>query len=220
MVATQHHRNTQLMPPHSEVTCRISQTSCCLYEGSCSSSITINLAAAKTTRSPSASPKQYEPRPVCAANQWSRRSPSAIPLCKVAICMPAKRARKCASNCGVKLISGTRIKTLRIGLRVKTCAVACKYTSVLPLPVTPCRRMRQNQLAQRFDRPRSAVPDLRLLLLIWVDPDLLQPQLWLWSCFRAFCSFANFLRFRSSDTDFKARRLRGKAGTATSPKGR
>ena len=57
--------------------------------------------------------------------------------CSTATSSP-KRARKRATSCGVSAISGTRTMDPRPAARAA--AMTRRYTSVLPLPVTPCRR--------------------------------------------------------------------------------
>ncbi len=64
----------------------------------------------------------------------SYNSPSDKPLCNTATCSP-KRALTCRTICGVNEISGTSIRAFLPCF--KALLIACKYTSVLPLPVIP-----------------------------------------------------------------------------------
>ena len=66
---------------------------------------------------------------------WARAD-SVMPECSTATC--SKRRRKRRTVCGVSAISGTRTMAWRPCSRA--CANARRYTSVLPLPVTPWRR--------------------------------------------------------------------------------
>ena len=66
------------------------------------------------------------------------RSPAGRPLCSVATESPGSAWRTRATSCGVRLISGTSISTWRP--LANTGAAAARYTSVLPLPVTPLSR--------------------------------------------------------------------------------
>jgi hypothetical protein len=72
--------------------------------------------------------------PSRALRQAFSRSVSFSPECSTAIGV-AKRERKRFNSCGVKPISGT--STSACSLRRSTSSIKCKYTSVLPLPVTP-----------------------------------------------------------------------------------
>ena len=66
--------------------------------------------------------------PLCAASQALERSASVMPLCMLTkACAPqcAKRWRKTLSNCGVKLISGTKIKACAVGWACSNCDTAC-----------------------------------------------------------------------------------------------
>ena len=62
---------------------------------------------------------------------------SVRPECSTAT-VTAKRSRKRATSCGVSPISGTSTRARRSCRR--QCSTACRYTSVLPLPVMPCSR--------------------------------------------------------------------------------
>ena len=72
--------------------------------------------------------------PPCAARQASRRSFPASPEC-TATTPELKRRRKRSTSCGVKAISGT--STRACPPAAIAAAMTRKYTSVLPLPVTP-----------------------------------------------------------------------------------
>ena len=67
----------------------------------------------------------------------SKRSPSDSLECKTAA-SPPKRARNQFTICGVSEISGTSTMAVRPDWSVSR--IARMYTSVLPLPVTPCSR--------------------------------------------------------------------------------
>ena len=79
--------------------------------------------------------------PCLACHQAKCRSVSFKRECIMAI-GSAKRCSTRWINCGVKPISGTNNKTCL--LPVSTFSIAEKYTSVLPLPVTPCNKEHEN----------------------------------------------------------------------------
>ncbi|MPN03016.1 hypothetical protein SDC9_150239 [bioreactor metagenome] len=89
-------------------------------------------------------PSTMRARPLCAASQLARRCGFVMPLCRLTT-LPApysgaKRARKRASSCGVRLISGTITSAWAAGSRASAACTLCRYTSVLPLPVLPYSR--------------------------------------------------------------------------------
>ena len=78
--------------------------------------------------------------PLCAANQlWSRWG-AVMPLCIDTTPVVPKRALTRSSSWGVRLISGTIKSAWALGSSIRQRAMACKYTSVLPLPVAPNKR--------------------------------------------------------------------------------
>ena len=88
--------------------------------------------------------------------------------------MPSpKRARKRRTSWGVREISGTSTRAAPPSFRVL--AMACRYTSVLPLPVTPCsRKGAYSPRRQAGEEPFQSLPlgngqftgDIRRYLLI------------------------------------------------------
>ena len=72
------------------------------------------------------------PRRACC--QTFRRARSVICECNTPTLIPKRRSKR-PTVCGVRPISGTRISTCLPCL--STGSITCKYTSVLPLPVTP-----------------------------------------------------------------------------------
>src|ERR1700729_1061145 len=108
--------------------------SCCLYEGSCSSSTTIKLSRGSDVNTAERVPMTIRAAPLCAARHASRRSLSVRPEWTTAT--PAlKRRRKRSTSCGVRAISGT--STSAWPPPAMAAAMTRRYTSVLPLPVTP-----------------------------------------------------------------------------------
>ena len=75
--------------------------------------------------------------PLRAARHARSRSWSVSDECSTAS-GASKRAAKRATSCGVRAISGT--STRACSPRATTSSIARRYTSVLPLPVTPCSR--------------------------------------------------------------------------------
>ena len=71
------------------------------------------------------------------AAQVRARSPSDSPECRAWMGTP-RRARNRLSSCGVRPISGTSTNACRS--RDRQSLIAFRYTSVLPLPVTPSSR--------------------------------------------------------------------------------
>ena len=78
-------------------------------------------------------------------HHWSCRSPAASSLWSTDTVGP-KRARAARTSIGVRPISGT--STIAPRPRDSASSTARKYTSVLPLPVTPCRRNGRNDAAR------------------------------------------------------------------------
>ena len=78
------------------------------------------------------------------------RSLAVRPECRTATSSP-KRARKRATSCGVSAISGTSTMVPRPLARAA--AMACRYTSVLPEPVTPWSR-------KSFASPAAIAPSM------------------------------------------------------------
>ena len=90
--------------------------------------------------------------PAAIAFQWRCRSASERWLCSTATLPNRRRNRRIV--CGVRLISGTR--TIASRPRATTRSMAARYTSVLPLPVTPCSRNVPNASASRAGASRSS----------------------------------------------------------------
>jgi hypothetical protein len=67
-----------------------------------------------------------------------RRSPAGSRLCSVTVLLFGNAASIRCRNCGVRLISGTRISACPPA--AMHAAAAARYTSVLPLPVIPWSR--------------------------------------------------------------------------------
>src|SRR6267143_1789213 len=88
-----------------------------------------------------------------AANQEPVRATSSRPLCNNANRVSGKAWRNTASSWGVRLISGTR--TSAWPPRASTCAMRCRYTSVFPLPVTPCSKNALKLSSARAIRSRA-----------------------------------------------------------------
>ena len=76
--------------------------------------------------------------PLYSRCQASNRSPSDRLLCRTSTYSPST-ARNRPINCGVKEISGTSI--IAPSPRSSTARRVRRYTSVFPLPVTPCSRI-------------------------------------------------------------------------------
>ena len=90
--------------------------------------------------------------PACAARHASRRSVPVSAECSTAT--PAlKRSRKRATSCGVKPISGT--STNAWPPAAMAAAITRKYTSVLPLPVTPYSRYAAKRPNEAFMAPTT-----------------------------------------------------------------
>ncbi len=113
--------------------------SCCLYEGSFSSSTMTRPSSGSGARTASRVPSMMRARPSRPASHALRRSPSARWLCARASGTPGKRSRTRDSSCGVSPISGTSISACLP--RARASSIKRRYTSVLPLPVTPCSRV-------------------------------------------------------------------------------
>ena len=92
------------------------------------------------------------PRPARSRRHISCRSRGVRPEWRTATSSP-KRARKRATSCGVSAISGT--STIEPRPRSRAAAMARRYTSVLPLPVTPWRRNVRRAASRRARRSRS-----------------------------------------------------------------
>ena len=86
-------------------------------------------------------------RPSCAASHAADRSPSGSPLWSTTTPTAPKRARSSDSSCGVRLISGTSIRTWARSSARSRSSIARRYTSVLPLPVMPNSRWTPNPCA-------------------------------------------------------------------------
>ena len=86
-------------------------------------------------------------RPVWAAYQAIPRFFSGKALWRTAIVWLGKWARTLLSNCGVKLISGTRMSTWAF-FSTKILASQFKKTAVLPLPVLPCNSVTLKPFAE------------------------------------------------------------------------
>ena len=74
--------------------------------------------------------------PTCASSQVRRRCAGVSALCIATTRRDGNRCITRSSSCGVRLISGTISSTCRP--RASARSAARRYTSVLPLPVTPC----------------------------------------------------------------------------------
>ena len=72
--------------------------------------------------------------PVFIFLKLSYRSPADSAECRTATSSP-NRAANCRRSCGVSPISGT--STMALFPCSSACAISCRYTCVLPLPVTP-----------------------------------------------------------------------------------
>ena len=111
-------------------------------------------------------PSTMRAPPWWAASQADRRCAGVMPLCRLTTaCGPhwgAKRSIKRASSCGVRLISGTITKACAWGSRARSCSTACKYTSVLPLPVAP--KSKNGPLCATICASASVCSALRALL--------------------------------------------------------
>ena len=86
-------------------------------------------------------------RSSCAASHAADRSPSGSPLWSTTTPTAPKRARSSDSSCGVRLISGTSIRTWARSSARSRSSIARRYTSVLPLPVMPNSRWTPNPCA-------------------------------------------------------------------------
>ena len=84
---------------------------------------------------------------------WSWRSPSDRPLCWMAT-RSTNRDRKAAATPSVRAISGTSTRARRPARSV--CSASRAYSSVLPLPVTPCTRATWNAPSSSRCRSRSS----------------------------------------------------------------
>ncbi|MNT15863.1 hypothetical protein D3C72_1509400 [compost metagenome] len=169
--------------------------------------MTISLSFGNDARMASRVPSTMRAWPWWAASQCSMRSPSDRLLCRVASMTPGKRARILPSSWGVRLISGTRIRICASSSRASTWAQACRYTSVLPLPVTPYSRVGLKPWAPPMASAASCWAAFRAGMFSGVP-----------SC--ASASLPSFLMARSSATVVSTRKFFGKPGSATSPSGR
>ena len=111
--------------------------------------------------------------PFRARHQFDKRSPPDIPECITPTSSPSTALARC-TNRGVKPISGTSRRALRPHSIVRL--AARRYTSVLPLPVTPCNNRLRNPsprsrirssaccwLSIRQNRPAPSSPPDHLL---------------------------------------------------------
>ena len=90
------------------------------------------------------------PRTSCAGAR-----PAGSRLCNVTVRWLGNASAMRWPNCGVRLISGTRISTCPPA--AMHAAAAARYTSVLPLPVTPCSRKGANDPAASMMARRGAL---------------------------------------------------------------
>ena len=160
--------------------------------------------------------------PLCAANQCKVRSPSDMPLCKIPIEYCGKRACKLLWSCGVKLISGTNNNTCAALSCAKISAAACKYTSVLPLPVTPYNKKGANPVALTIacTAPNCSSFKVGKSAVCWsfFEEDLRFLSGFMTSFLS--CAASIFKSALSKAIDFNERQFLGNAGKATSPNGR
>ena len=75
--------------------------------------------------------------PLLSLRHSSNLSPCDNPLCNIATLSP-NLSLNCKKTCGVSEISGTSI--IAVLFFDKASSMQCIYTSVFPLPVTPCNK--------------------------------------------------------------------------------
>ena len=124
----------------------------CLYDGSCSSSTQISPSPRNGANIADRAPTTTRASPPAIRRRSSRRSASVRAEWSNATRAP-KRSRKRPTACGVSAISGT--STIDARPRSSAAAHACRYTSVLPLPVAPKRRKLPPAPASRAPTTRS-----------------------------------------------------------------
>ena len=140
--------------------------------------------------------------PAWAASQPLRRWAGVMPLCIDTTASLPKRARTRSSIWGVRLISGTMSKAWAWGSVASMRSTACKYTSVLPLPVLP-------------NSKKGPVPQAICASTVLCSCERAGPGV-VCTARSAFC----FFRRRASCSEVKSRNWGGSAAKATSPKER